>query len=261
MSIPFFVPESEFKSRLKTKANPIYDILHFFPDTFELIYNLVTKGLNEGVWQEEIKFSFKTQNSTYISQNIPKSKTSLNIKKGHFQRLCNPIYNQFFSLVGRRDMFKRRMSLSSLGTKSYGKAWDNCSESKEDDKEPIVRHVPIIIEGDEDKKEKIADKVRNENNTESNSQYQTAFSKFSQAWRIPDDLSSLSSRSEQNLLEDIKELDMMMRARSRRRKSVGDGAENLVNRDRHVETRKESTTTRFRDYKRKPFSNISQVIL
>ena len=160
-------------------------------------------------------------------------------------------------------MFKRRMSLSSLGTKSYGKAWDNCSGKKEDDKEPIVRHVPIIIEGDEDKKEKIVDKVRNENNSESNSQYQTAFSKFSQAWRIPDDLSSLGSRSEQNLLEDIKELDMMMSRRNRRRKSVGDGAENLLNRDRHDKTQKEtiSKTTRFRDNKRKPFSNISQVIL
>ena len=158
-------------------------------------------------------------------------------------------------------MFRRRMSLSTLGTKSYGKTWDSCSESKEDDKDAIVRHVPIIIEGDEDKKEKIDDKGRNEDNSESNSQYQTSFSKFSQAWRIPDDLSSLGFRSEQNLLEDIKELDMMMRARSRRRKSVGDGAENLEDRDMHDKTRKESTTTRFRDYKRKPFSNISQVIL
>ena len=158
-------------------------------------------------------------------------------------------------------MFKRRMSLSSLGTKSYGKAWDNCSGKKEDDKEPIVRHVPIIIEGDEDKKEKIGDKVRNENNSESNSQYQTSFSKFSQAWRIPDDLSSLSSRSGQNLMEDIKEQDMMMRARIRRMGNVGNGAENLVNVDSHVRTQKASTTPKFRDLKRTPFSNISQVIL
>ena len=157
-------------------------------------------------------------------------------------------------------MFRRRMSLASLGTKSYGKAWDSCSEKKEDDREPLVRHVPIIIEGDEDKK-KIVDKVRNEDNNDSNTQHHTAVSKFSQAWRIPDDLSSLSSRSGQNLMEDIKEQDMMMRARIRRMGNVGNGAENLVNVDSHVRTQKASTTPKFRDLKRTPFSNISQVIL
>ena len=69
MSIPFLFLNLNLKVSLNQRPT------HFFPDTFELIYDLVAKGLNEGVWQEEIKFSFKTlayQNSTYISQNIPK---------------------------------------------------------------------------------------------------------------------------------------------------------------------------------------------
>ena len=158
-------------------------------------------------------------------------------------------------------MFRQRISLSSQGTMSHGKALDSSSKSKEDDKEPIVRHVPIVIEDDDDKNENMVDRVRNEDNSESNQLHQIAFSKFSQAWRIPEDLSSLSSRSGQSMLEDIKELDMMVRARSRRRGSVGNGFENLADGDRHDQTQKQLTITRFKDFKRKPLSNISQVIL
>ena len=114
----------------------------------------------------------------------------------------------FFSARG--DNFRRRMSLASLGTRKYGRSVDSDSEGvveegREVERKVIVRHVPIVIEGSEGDCEVKAEKARQINTSQSKDQI--SFSKFSQAWNIPDDLSSLGSLTSENSLDSISRLD------------------------------------------------------
>ena len=69
----------------------------------------------------------------------------------------------------------------------------------------IFWHVPIVIEGSQGDREIKTEKARELNKSETKNQL--SFSKFSQAWKIPDDLSSLSSLSSENSLDSISRLD------------------------------------------------------
>ena len=97
------------------------------------------------------------------------------------------------------------------------------------------------------------------------SQNQLSFSKFSQAWSIPDDVSSLSSLSSENSLDRISRLGKIEEVVSAWIMRNGDTnsmgrSENKGGRDGATKIHEEVTTSKESDLKRKPFSDISQVI-
>ena len=92
------------------------------------------------------------------------------------------------------------MSLASLGSRKYGRAFDSYSEGSA---QVIVRHIPIVIEGDESDSESI---IVNEGRVNVPVNYSGSTSYFpqvksSRAWSIADDRSSLSSHSSDNSIE------------------------------------------------------------
>ena len=127
----------------------------------------------------------------------------------------------------------------------------------------IVRHVPIVIEGSQGDGKIQTEKARKLNTNES--QNQLSFSKFSQAWNIPDDLSSLSSLSSENSLDGISRLDkieevmMAWMMGNGDKESIG-RIENLGEREGSNKDRKDVLISKQSALKRKPFSDISQVI-
>ena len=122
--------------------------------------------------------------------------------------------------------------------------------------------MPIVIEGSEGDCEKKTEKASKLNTSESGNQL--SFSKFSQAWNIPDDLSSLSSLSSENSLDSISRLDKIEEVvkawmmRNGDKESIG-MRENLCKRDGSNKDRMGVLTEKEMDLKRKPFSDISQV--
>ena len=160
------------------------------------------------------------------------------------------------------------MSLASLGTRKYGRSGDNCSEGgreegRQVERKVIVRHVPIFIEGSEGDCEMKTERARELNTRESKNQL--SFSKFSQAWNIPDDLSSLSSLSSENSLNSISRLDKIEEVvkawmmRNGDKESMG-RSENWGERAGSSMIGKDVATPRTSDLTRKPFTDISQVM-
>ena len=171
--------------------------------------------------------------------------------------------NWFDLFSGSGDAFRRRMSLASLGAMKYGKISDRISEgggdwTKRGGKDSIVRHVPIIIEGDESDQENKNDKLRNvliDN---------LSFSRYAHAWNIPDSVSSLfslRSLSSQSSHEELSPLDKteevvkvwMMRNGETRTENQGE-------REYASTLPKVMAATPQTVLKRKPFSDISQVV-
>ena len=174
-----------------------------------------------------------------------------------------------YSLFSARgDNFRRRMSLASLGTRKYGRSSDSYSEGggeewKEEGRQVIVRHVPIVIERCEGDCKIKTENARKLNNSQSKNQL--SFSKFSQAWNIPDDLSSLSSLSSENSLDSISRLDKIEEVVNAWMMKKGDKgnigmSKNSEGKNVSSKVHKEVATFRPSDLKRKPFSDISQVI-
>ena len=160
------------------------------------------------------------------------------------------------------------MSLASLGTRKYGRSVDSDSEGvveegREVERKVIVRHVPIVIEGSEGDCEVKAEKARQINTSQSKDQI--SFSKFSQAWNIPDDLSSLGSLTSENSLDSISRLDRIeevVRAwmmRTEEEESRG-RTENCGGRAGSSKIENKVVTPKTSDLTRKPFSDISQVM-
>ena len=176
-----------------------------------------------------------------------------------------PYLYSYFSARG--DNFRRRMSLASLGTRKYGRSVDSYSEGggeegRQVEKQVIVRHVPIVIEGSEGGCDMKTEKARKLKTSESKNKL--SFSKFSQARNMPDDLSSLSSLSSENSLDSISRLDRIEEVvkawmmRHGDKKSI-ERREDWGERDGASKIHKEVATPRRCDLKRKPFSDISQV--
>ena len=160
------------------------------------------------------------------------------------------------------------MSLASLGTRRYGGSLDCYSEGggeegRQVERKVIVRHVPIVIEGSKVGFEMKTERARKLNISESKNQL--SFSKFSQAWNIPDDLSSLSSLSSENSLDSISRLDKIEEVvkawmmRNGDKESIG-RSENRGERAGSSKICKEVVIPRHSDLTRKPFSDISQVM-
>ena len=148
----------------------------------------------------------------------------------------------------------------------YGWSLDSYSEGggeegRQVERKVIVRHVPIVIEGSKGDYEMKTEKARKLNT----SQNQRSFSKFSQAWNIPDDVSSLSSLSSENSLDRISRLGKIEEVVSAWIMRNGDTnsmerSENKGGRDGATKIHEEVTTSKESDLKRKPFSDISHVI-
>jgi hypothetical protein len=160
------------------------------------------------------------------------------------------------------------MSLASLGTRKYGQAVDSyggegVEEGRQVERKVIVRHVPIVIEGREGDCEMKTEKAKKLNTKESKNQL--SFSMFSQAWNIPGDLSSLSSLSSENSLDSISRLDKIEEVVWAWMMKNGDMVSierSEISEGKNVPSKvlKEVATSRYSDLRRKPFSDISQVI-
>ena len=155
------------------------------------------------------------------------------------------------------------MSLASLGAMKYGKISDRISEGggdwiKRGGKESIVRHVPIIIEGGDSDQENKKDKSRNVRSDN------LSFSRYAHAWNIPDNVSSLSSRSSlsrQNSLEELSGLDKIEEVVKAWKMRNGETrSENQGKREYASTLPKVMAATPQSVSKRKPFSDISQVV-
>jgi len=154
----------------------------------------------------------------------------------------------------------KRLSLASLGRRKHGGAVGSQGEgggreTTPSGKKAIVRHVPIVVEGDESD----CDQKRNVKS------HKLPLAISSRQGWIVSDCSSSSSLTSQNSLEELSQLDRieevvrawMMRNAEKREEGMGMN-ENQEERCWDSKLTKAMATNTKSNWKRKPFSDISQ---